>query len=209
MPKVVDVEQRRAIIVDAVFRLVASGGVEAASLRNVAAEADLNIGSVRHYFASHDALLLAATEEMARRVTARMEAHGLELAQAFGAGDERRMGEVIFALFAELLPLDDERRVECGVWLAFTERARVSSELREAADQMHREVIRFTNDLLVGAGVSDAEDRAAALTIGVDGLTLAGLSWPEDYPPEKQQRLLGLLLRQAFGGASATQGDKP
>ncbi|WP_425308091.1 TetR family transcriptional regulator C-terminal domain-containing protein [Ammonicoccus fulvus] len=209
MPKVVDVEQRRAVIVEAVFRLVASGGVEAASLRNVAAEAGLNIGSVRHYFVSHDALLLAATEEMARRVTVRMEAHGSRLAEAFEAGDERRMGDVIFALFAELLPLDEQRRVECGVWMAFTERARVSLDLREAADQMHREVIRLTSNLLLGAGVPDAEDRAAALTIGVDGLTLAGLSWPEDYPPEKQQRLLGLLLRQAFGGATALEGHTP
>lgn len=201
MPKVVDVEQRRAHIVDAVFRLVAQGGVEAASLRNVAAESGLNIGSVRHYFESHNALMLAATETMAERVSARMEAHGDRLQAAFMAGDDRAMEAAVFAIFAELLPLDGQRRVECAVWLAFAERARVSPELRPAADAMHRDVIRHTTDLLAGAGVPDPDDRAAVLATAVDGLTLAGLSWPADYPPAKQERLLSVLLRQAFAGA--------
>lgn len=203
MPKIIDVEQRRALIVDAVFRLVASGGVEAASLRNVAAEAELNIGSVRHYFASHDALLLAATEVMADRVGARLEEHGRRLDEALQSGDDHRIGEVVLAMYAELLPLDDQRRMECAVWLAFTERARVTPSLRDAADRMHREVVQATHRLLAGAGAPDAEDRAVALVTGVDGLTLAGLSWPDDYPPEKQRRLLGQLLRQAFTGATA------
>lgn len=201
MPKVVDVEKRRARIVEAVFRLVASGGVEAASLRNVAAEAGLNIGSVRHYFDSHDALMLAATETMADRVTERIQRHGDALSRAYEREDDRAMGAAVFAIFAELLPLDQDRRLECAVWMAFTERARVSPGLRQAADAMHRQVIDLTTRLLTGGHAPEAQDRAAVLVTGVDGLTLAALSWPDDYPPDKQERLLRLLLRQAYAAA--------
>ncbi|WP_432558672.1 TetR/AcrR family transcriptional regulator [Granulicoccus sp. GXG6511] len=203
MPKVVDVAERRALIVDAVFRLVEQGGVEAASLRNVAREAGLNVGSVRHYFESHDALMLAATRAMAERVTARIEAHGERILAAFHRADHRELSAAVVGVYAELLPLDERRRRECAVWLAFVERARVSPALRPAADEMHRDVVRLTTSLLEGAGVPEARDRAALLTIAVDGLTVAALSWPEDYPPDVQQRLLAVLLRQSFAGATA------
>lgn len=196
MPKVVNVAERRNVILEAVFRLIARGGMEAASLRNVATEAELNIGSVRHYFESHDALLLAATELMAERVTARIEVHGAQLAAAFAAGDEAGMGAAVFAIYAELLPLDEERRRECSVWLAFTERARVVPEVRAAGEQIHREILAITTQLL--SEFPDAEDRAVALTAGVDGLTLAAVAWPTHYPPERQERVLRLLLRQAY-----------
>ncbi|MDO5498787.1 MAG: TetR family transcriptional regulator C-terminal domain-containing protein [Propionibacteriaceae bacterium] len=198
MPKVVNAEERRELIVDAVFRLVARGGVEAASLRNVAVESGLNIGSVRHYVESHDALMLAATEAMAERVGRRVEDRVRAAQSSSLVGDGPATEAAIVDLYAQLLPLDAARRGECAVWLAFLERSRVNPELRGAAEQMHREVVRVTTEWLTAAGVPEAADRAALLTTGVDGLTLAALSWPDDYPPDRQLRLLGGLLRQAF-----------
>ncbi|MGO8957818.1 MAG: TetR family transcriptional regulator [Streptosporangiaceae bacterium] len=52
MPKQVDHQQRRWHIGEAVLRLIATRGLEAARLRNVAAEAEVSMGTVQHYFTS-------------------------------------------------------------------------------------------------------------------------------------------------------------
>ena len=57
MPKQVDREERRREIAAAVLRLVATRGVEAASLRAVAAEAGVSMGAVQHYFTTRDEML--------------------------------------------------------------------------------------------------------------------------------------------------------
>ena len=51
VPKFVDAALRRQEVVEAVFRIIAADGLERASLREVADEAELAVGSVRHYFA--------------------------------------------------------------------------------------------------------------------------------------------------------------
>ncbi|MEI5134937.1 TetR family transcriptional regulator [Streptomyces libani] len=57
MPKQVDREARRREVVDALFRVAVRDGLQRASLRAVADEARLNIGSVRHYFAGQEELM--------------------------------------------------------------------------------------------------------------------------------------------------------
>lgn len=64
----IDPRERRRDIVRAAFRLVVAEGVAGMSLRKVAAESGLNIGSVRHYFRGHDELLIAAAEEAGDRM---------------------------------------------------------------------------------------------------------------------------------------------
>ena len=57
MPKQVDREERRRDIAAAVLRIVTTRGVEAASLRTVAAEAGVSMGAVQHYFTTKDEML--------------------------------------------------------------------------------------------------------------------------------------------------------
>lgn len=49
MPARIDAEERRQYVIDAAFRLIVAEGLEGLTLRKVAAEANLNIGSVRHF----------------------------------------------------------------------------------------------------------------------------------------------------------------
>lgn len=67
MPKVVDHQQRRVQIADAVCSLVSARGLEAVSLRDVAAEAGISMGRVQHYFRTKDEMLLFALEHVAQR----------------------------------------------------------------------------------------------------------------------------------------------
>src|SRR4029450_11592721 len=134
MPKLVDPDQRRSELAQAVWTVIRRDGLQRASVRNVAREAGLSMGSLRHYFASQSELLCFAMELVGDRardrvgalepaadtrgpmelVAARPRARGAALEPA---ADPRRRAE---QLLAELVPLDDERRAESEVWLAFT-----------------------------------------------------------------------------------------
>ena len=50
MPIVVDPEERRRDLAEAVWRVVRRDGLERASVREVAREAGVSMGSLRHYF---------------------------------------------------------------------------------------------------------------------------------------------------------------
>ena len=112
VPKVVDPEARRREVAEAVFRVVRRHGLEQASLRNVADEAGLAIGSVRHYFADHDDLLRFALEELTDRLERRVLARA---AQARSAPTREGRRQAVADLLGELLPLDPDRRDERGL----------------------------------------------------------------------------------------------
>jgi AcrR family transcriptional regulator len=57
MPKLVDHEQRRRELGEAVWRVIRRDGVEAASVRKVAQEAGWSAGALRHYFSTQSELL--------------------------------------------------------------------------------------------------------------------------------------------------------
>jgi hypothetical protein len=54
-----------------------------------------------------------------------------------GARRRRELGHAVWRVLHELLPLDDERRAENGVWLAFTARALIDSQLRAQHNEVH------------------------------------------------------------------------
>jgi len=57
MPRIVDHEERRAEVAAAVWRIVSRDGLEAATVRRVAAETGMSTSVVSHYFAGKDELV--------------------------------------------------------------------------------------------------------------------------------------------------------
>ena len=103
-------EARREELVAAGIALLAREGVEAATMRRLAAAADCTTGAITHYFADRDALLLAMLRQVHR-------AAGERMAAAIAA--ERTPRERLRAVLLHALPLDAERLIEWKVWLAF------------------------------------------------------------------------------------------
>src|SRR5689334_2590574 len=116
MPKIVDPEERRRLVAEAIFTIVVRDGLPHASLRNVAAEAGLAVGSVRHYFTNSDEMIDFALRALVDRIGARILTHA-ELAIAEPDRKKRRL--LTAELLGELLPLDETRYTESAVWLAF------------------------------------------------------------------------------------------
>ena len=83
------------------------------------------MGSLRHYFASQSELMVFAFRTVIDRIESR-------LARLEPESDPRRRAERVLA---ELLPLDDERRAENELWLAFTSRAMVDPALGDLRDE--------------------------------------------------------------------------
>jgi AcrR family transcriptional regulator len=167
MPRIVDPVERRQNVVEAVLRLIRRDGMEQASVRNVAREAGLSMGSLRHYFASQSELMEFAFRSVIDRIEAR-------LARLDPEPDPRRRAERVLA---ELLPLDDERRAENEVWLAFTSRAMVDPVLRALRDEGYdalRAGCRAILTDLSAAGLAPTDIRAETerLHALLDGLAV-------------------------------------
>jgi DNA-binding transcriptional regulator YbjK len=171
----------------ALWRLVMREGVEAASIRRVAAEAGCSSGSLRHYFETQGDLLAFAMALVTRRAAGR-------IAALPAGGDARaRAGRVL----REVLPLDDERRAEMQVWLAFTMQAVVEPRLRPLLEEAHAALRGLCEGLARELG-SDGGERLHAF---VDGLALHAVVVPDVTTPERIGELLDAELgRLAAGG---------
>ena len=192
MPKVVHHEQRRREIAEAVWRVIRRNGVEGASVRTVAQEAGWSAGALRHYFGTQSELLDFAIELAAERVRQRIGA--LELAD-----DPRRAVE---QLLCELLPLDDERRAENEVWLAFTARALIDPQLRvryAEIDEALRAACRRAVELLGLPAGRQRTLEAERLHAVLDGLALHGAMRPELLPPPRIVAVLRRHLNELEG----------
>jgi AcrR family transcriptional regulator len=185
VPKSVDHEQRRRELAEAVWRVIRRTGVDGASVRAVAHEAGWSAGALRHYFRTQSELLDFAIELAAERISQRVGA--LELAD-----DPRRAVE---QLLSELLPLDDERRAENEVWLAFTARALIDPELRarhaEIDAALRAAALRAVEMLGLPSGRERALE-AERLHALLDGLALHAAMEPKRMPP---RRIIAVLRR--------------
>ncbi|MFF8788924.1 TetR/AcrR family transcriptional regulator [Streptomyces sp. NPDC015125] len=203
MPKIVDPVARRRAVAQAVLSVAARHGLEHASLRNVADEAGLAIGSVRHYFADHDELMTFTMRELSRRIGDRIRTHAERLLAPDGHTDRRAATE---ELLAELLPVDETRRQESVLWLAFTAAAHTRPELRPCAAEMQADLHALMSRVLHEArsagglpGDLDIELESTRLAALLDGLNLQATLLPDRYPP----KLLRQVLRRHLDALSA------
>ncbi|TSD58424.1 TetR/AcrR family transcriptional regulator [Aeromicrobium piscarium] len=169
MPARIDASQRRADVVAAASRLVARDGAAALSLRRVADEAELNVGSVRHYFDGSDDLLTATAEDVGRRMGERLATHRLD---DLGAEWPERLAVFV----EEVLPVDVERREEAAVLVEFVVASRTRPILAAATARMGRDLREALCTALASAGIGAAEQEADRLATLIGGLTMDAIT---------------------------------
>ncbi len=203
MPVQIDHDARRAQLAQAVWHIVVHDGVRGASVRGVAREAGLSMGSVRHFFASQDELLRFAVEAVVSQAGGRIEAGAPE---RMAAAAEGRPLEAIAALLEEVLPLDEERMTEAKVWAAFTAPP-VSdpgmAAIRRQADDGIRQLCRDALAALAEFGLvhpaRDLEIETETIHSLLDGLTLHLMLDPARTPADRVRTLLLTHLRDLAG----------
>jgi AcrR family transcriptional regulator len=199
VPKVVDHEQRREEIADALWRVIRRDGFAAASVRTVAAEAGLSTGALRHYFSTQGELTAFAMTSLMERARARIATAGAAAADLDG----------LVRVVEEVLPLDAQRLAESEVWLAMAAAARTDPALRVLADEAHRS-LRGLCDSIVRAIAAETRaeldlvletDRLHAL---VDGLAVHGTIYPRLLPRTRARAAVRAHLAELAGHPART-----
>ncbi|MEU7799621.1 TetR/AcrR family transcriptional regulator [Micromonospora arborensis] len=196
MPKQVDHEQRRRLLAEAVFTVISTQGFEAVSLRDVAVQAGVSMGTVQHYFPTKQQMLSFALSHMRERVMSRLQA-------TVAALREPTRRDLIRAATAVMLPVDPAGREEACVNIAFFSAATVTpayaEQLRDGYGRILTvSVVNFREASRLGElrdGI-DPDVEAPALyflTQGLVGPTLVGL-----YSPEQALSLVDAQLDRVF-----------
>ncbi|MEV6973754.1 TetR/AcrR family transcriptional regulator [Kitasatospora sp. NPDC093806] len=171
MPKLVDHEERRAHIIDALLRAAAAGGLHAVTMRSVATEAGVSVRLVQYYFDTKEQLLLAALTRLAARMGERVR----DRVRATGPAPAAR--DIVEAVLLEAVPTDEESRT---FHLVYTEYA----------------VLSVTDPALAGQPFLAAPDEMEAFLVG--HLTAAQRSGDAD--PRLDARLEAVVLLAASAG---------
>ncbi|MFD9684653.1 TetR/AcrR family transcriptional regulator [Kitasatospora sp. NPDC059088] len=170
MPKLVDHEERRAHIIDALLRSAASSGLHSVTMRSVAIEAGVSVRLVQYYFDTKEQLLLAAMTRLATRMGERVQRR----VRATGAGSDPRA--VVEAVLLEAVPTDEESRAFHLIYteyavLSVTDPALGGQPFLAAPDEMES----FLAAQLAAAGAADPRQEAVVLLAVSAGLGLSVL----------------------------------
>jgi AcrR family transcriptional regulator len=179
-------------LTDALIGVVVERGLEAVSIRSVAAAAGVSIGAVQYHFATKDDLLLAAYERAMDQVALR--------ARAVAAG-EPPPRVYVRALLRELLPLDERREAELRVALAFSARSVNSPRLTELYTAGYRALREAVTGALAqavargeaAAWVEPEHDAVQAIAVA-DGLAWHLLCAPSALTPAAAEAALDAHL---------------
>ncbi|MFF2296149.1 TetR/AcrR family transcriptional regulator [Arthrobacter sp. NPDC058127] len=113
MPKIVDHDKRRVELVEATWRIIASRGIEGATMREIATEAGFANGALKPYFPTKDDLLTFAFGHVFNQTNTRM---------SDSTAGQRGLS-ALRSYCHEILPLDAERLNEARIAIAFWQRA--------------------------------------------------------------------------------------
>jgi AcrR family transcriptional regulator len=183
-------------VLDAVLDVIAERGLEAATMRTVAAAAGISLAQVQYYFRSKDELVASAF----RHVTERFDE---KLATVDLSGPPRKVLRQALELW---LPLDDDRARDARVWLAFSAASVTSPVLAGIAATTDAELrVAFARllDAAIADGdlaeVTDTETEAGLLLAVLDGLAIQGLTLPVEKRTEFLTQSLNAHLGRLFG----------
>ncbi len=189
MPKFVDHHARRQFVTEVAADIVAARGVEALTVRGVAAAAGCSTAVVSHYFADKRDLLRSTFRAAANRSTARFEA---------AVDSEQR---TVATCLESLLPLDEHSRRDWRLFVAFWGSAASDEELATEQRNRVRSARKRIEDLLAGQlpgqrRDTDPRGTARGLLTLVQGIATQAVFDPEDWTPQRQSEQLrrGLAL---------------
>lgn len=187
MPKAIDHDQRRSYIIDVAWGLIMKGGIEAATMREIAAEAGFANGALKHYFPGKDEIIEGAYQRA-------LGAMGDHVAVAIAG----KRGLAALRAFVETtLPVDEDSKSAARVLLSFWEHG-VANERLRAAYYEHLDAWRGALTRLIREARSSGEIRSTSpddelvdeivlVNIGATVLAVAG---PQFVTPEALRRLV-------------------
>ena len=193
MPIPADHHARRAQVVAVALRLIARAGLDAVTVRDVAAEAGFSTAIVSHYFHNKKELLHLTYMATIERSTQRWEA-----TLTSSGGDLR-------AYLAGIMPLDEERLEEWKIWLAFWAKAATDESIagvqRDCVLLARSRILDLLNDHYEKGAIRPEIDRPHAarhLLALITGMAIEVMFDAEDWPNSRQHELVDAALRVLY-----------
>jgi AcrR family transcriptional regulator len=171
-------EQRREDLIHATLEVIGEGGAKAATVRNIAAHANVTLGLIRYYFSTKEELINAAYEVYLTNM--------IDLSMAADHDDSLparvRLHDVIMANFSDLVL----RPQSMALWAAFIEMTGQIPEMAEIHARIYKEERRrfqaLIQEVLVEAGKTTAtdlcRDMAVASNAVINGLWIEAVRLP-------------------------------
>jgi len=165
-------------LIEATSRCLAKHGLAGTSVRQVAAEAGVSAGLVRHHFDGMHRLVAETYRSTGKEIAAVVAA----ALDAVGPEPEARLRAFIDASLRPPL-LDPER---LAVWLAFWSLARSDAEIRRIHARVYREYRRMIDEMLTALAAAhqraiDTRRATLHLIALLDGLWLEHCLDPETF----------------------------
>jgi len=198
MPKTVDVDVRRREIVEAAARLIADGGMEAATMRDIAAEAGWTTGVVNHYFTDKRDVLRRTLEHSLRQRRAERPTSGTP-------------AQRLRAELASALPIDADGRRHWLVTLAFCTQAVGDAELGAVQRDAYRAFRTRITTLVERCRDGAAGGEPERLIATVDGVALQAMFDDRSWPPARQLAVLDEVLTELrlVDGPRSVRSNRP
>ena len=159
VPRVVDHDERRRQIAEALLAVAARDGHEAVSSRAVAKELGVATGSLWHYFDGFDDVIRAAAAEITRRTDERIRS------VTAGLRGLTRLD----ALMREVLPVEAETRTEAYVVVGFWGRLAMLASSPDAGSPTlatwQDGISEAIDEAIVDGELSDATPKQAVMSL--------------------------------------------
>ncbi len=200
----VDHEQRRAQIAEALLRIADTQGLQAASMRVVAAEAGVSLRLVQYYFHTKDELLMGALARLSAQLQIRMQTW------IAAAGSPPTPRSITTAILSSILPTDAESRRITRTYAAYYALVLSEPRLAEQHGTTYPDMLESflakqvraaqqSGDIVAGC---DPELTAAGLLAMTNGLGSSVLGGQRSG--EAALAILAHHLDELFGGAVPT-----
>ena len=199
-------EKRKEALVLATLALIAEGGVRSATVRAIAARAEVTQGLIRHYFASKEDLVMAAYEYHMSVLTNQTAA---------SIPVETRSYRASLASFVEASlkpPVVDPGAV--SLWAGFLNKVREDTRMQAIHVQTYCD-FRNRLELLIADALAEAQRPttseelrrlAIACNALIDGLWMEGGALPGAFEPGELPQI-GLRSVSAIIGLELTERD--
>ncbi|MDQ1128340.1 TetR/AcrR family transcriptional regulator [Microbacterium sp. SORGH_AS_0888] len=193
--------ERRQHLAEATWRVILDRGIGAVSVRSVAAEAGVAVGSLRNLFPTQAELLEFSAEHMIRQASARVTAI---------APDPDPLTYAVAAI-RELIPVSAQTRREFEVNIALIAETPAHPRLAAIRDEAHDRLLEFFVRLvaMLSGGEPQRPETARAarrLLALADGLGLHLLHRPSEESAEWAVDILREELASIQGDAGRTAG---
>ncbi|MEU6408872.1 TetR family transcriptional regulator C-terminal domain-containing protein [Microbispora sp. NPDC046933] len=201
MPRQVDHDERRRRLTEALLRIAGTRGLQAVSMREIAAEAGVSLRVVQYYFTNKQALLESGLAELGARMDRRVR----QRAAATAGGLSTR--GLFAAVLGAILPSDEQSRLDSLAWTAYYTAALTDPALAATGLTLPNALEDFLTErfaIAQQAGDVDADRdpriEVAALLALANGLTSSVLSRQRSH--EAAAAIIDYHLDRLFGPAS-------